>query len=210
MIREATRQNPSLQREALYNFAKGWPEPKDRSDDFKTIAHAGHPTPRSSSAAACIFVASENIGIRIPAHQLIKQLFDLGNISSQEAKKYLVRSIKCLRGHLGHSANQEATNNRLDSVLNSALSRDIRLGLIHNRVREFCLFWAEYTGQSRVLDAPVSYAACAAYEIGKIEGIGMTLEAIQIAFEVSQGFKSRQQEVQDLLMLIDEHPGVLI
>ena len=209
MIREATRHNPSLQREALYNFTKGWPEPKNRPGEFKTIGHAGHPTPRSSSAAACIFVASERMGIRIPAHQLIKDFFDLGNISSQEAKKYLVRSIKCLRGHLGHSANREATSNRLDGVLNSALSRDIRLGPIHNQVRNFCLFWAEYTGQSRVLDAPVSYAACAAYEIGKMEGTGMSLEDIEIAFEVSQGFRSRQQEVQDLLVFIDEHPGVL-
>ena len=210
MIREATRDNPTLQREALFNFSKGWPEPKNQPPDFKTIAQAGHPTPRSSSAAACIFVASERIGFRIPAHQLINDLFDLGNVSSQDAKKYLIRSIKCLRRHLGHSANQEASSNRLDGVLNSALSRDIRLGTIFNQVRKFCQFWAEYTGQSRVLDAPSSYVACAAYEIGKIEGIGMTLDDIQIAFEVSQGFRNRQGEVQELLTFLEQCTEVIV
>ena len=210
MIREATRQNPTLQREALFNFSAGWPEPKNRSADFKTIAHAGHPTPRSSSAAACIFVASERIGIRIPAHQLINQFFDVGNISFGEAKKYLLRSIKCLRNHLGYSANQEAVSNRLDGVLNSALSRDTRLGSIFNQVRKFCHFWAEIKGNSRVLDAPGSYAACAAYEIGKIEGIGMTLDDIQVAFEVSQGFRTRQREVQELLAFKEEFPEVVV
>ena len=209
MIREATRDSPTLQREALYNFSKGWPEPQSQPADFKTIAHAGHPTPRASSAAACILVAGERMGIRIPAHQLITQFFDSGKTSQKEAKKYLTRSIKCLRSHIGHAARKEATNNRLDSVLNAALARENRLGKIFNEVRSFCLFWAEYTGQSRVLDAPASYAACAAYVIGKSNTIGLTLEDIQKAFEVSPGFRVRVSEVQDLYSFTVKHPGVL-
>ena len=209
IIRESTRDKPTLQKEALFNLSKGWPEPKNRPPEFRTIALAGHPTPRESSAAACIIVASERMGIRIPAHRMIGELFDLDKVTSRDARKYLTRSIKCLRGHLGHRARQEATNNRLDSILNSAFDRDLRLGPIHERVRRFCLFWAEYTGRSRVLDAPKSYAACAAYEIGRLEGIGMTLEDIEVASDVSQGFRAKRIEVQDLLAFVETHPGVL-
>ena len=83
------------------------------------------------------------------------------------------------------------------------------MGPIFGKVRSFCHFWAESSGQSRVLDSPASYAACAAYELGKIAGIGMTLADIEIAFEVSQGFRAKRIEVQDLLVYIENHPGVL-
>ncbi len=209
IIRQATQNSPTLQKEALYNLSKGWPEPKNRSTTFQTIASAGHPTPRESSAAACIFVAAERMGIRIPAHRIVDDIFTLNKITAADARKYLTRSIKCLRGHLGSRARQEATSSRLDSVLNSAFNRDSRLGPIHDRVRRFCHFWADYTGQSRVLDSPVSYAACAAYELGKLADIGMTLEDIEAAFEVSQGFRAKRSEVQDLLTFIESNPGVL-
>jgi hypothetical protein len=209
IIRQSTQDTPTLQKEALYNLSKGWPEPKNRPATFQTIASAGHPTPRESSAAACIFVAAERMGIRIPAHRIVDDIFNLNKVSAAEARKYLTRSIKCLRSHLGSHARHEATSSRLDSILNSAFNRDCRLGPIHDRVRRFCHFWAEYTGQSRVLDSPVSYAACAAYELGKIADIGMTLEDIEVAFEVSQGFRANRTEVRDLLTFIESHPGVL-
>jgi hypothetical protein len=211
IIKDLTRDQPTLQKEALFNLSKGWPEPKNRPPDFQTIALAGHPTPRESSAAACIIVAAERMGIHIPAHRIIGDLFDLDRMSSAEARKYLTRSIKCLRIHLGPRARKEATSHRLDSILNSAFHRDPRLGPIFDQVHRLCHFWAEFTGQSRVLDSPKSYAACAAYELGKIEGIGMTLEDIEIAFEVSQGFRAKQKqtELRELLAFIDRHPGVL-
>jgi hypothetical protein len=209
MIKGLTRDQPSLQKEALFNLSQGWPEPKNRAADFPTIAMAGHPTPRESSAAACIIVAAERMGIRITENRIISDLFDLNNMSSAEASKYLRRSIKCLRSHLGPRARKEATSHRLDSVLNSAFHRDARLGPIFDKVRLLCHFWADYSGQSRVLDSPATYAACAAYELGKIQGIGMTLEDIEVAFEVSQGFRAKRDEVRDLLAFIDSHPGVL-
>lgn len=208
-IRAFTQDQPTLQKEAIFNLTKGWPDPKNRPGDFRTIALAGHPTPRASSAAACIIVAAERMGIRIPAHRLIGEFFDLQKVSSQDAKKYLIRSIKCLRTHLGHRASLEATGNRLDSVLNAAFDRDTRLGPIHDCVRRFCLFWAESTGQSRVLDSPSSYAACAAYEIGRQAGIGMTLKDIEISFDVSQGFRAKRNEVQEILAFLEKNPGVL-
>ena len=119
------------------------------------------------------------------------------------------RSIKCLRRHLGPRARKEATSNRLESALDSAFQRDNRLGSIYSKIRIFCEFWAEKTGNSRILDSPASYAACAAYEIGKTEGIGMTLEDIEIAFDISQGFRSYTKEVRDLLTFIESHPGVM-
>jgi hypothetical protein len=187
----------------------GWPEPKNRSSDFVTIGHASHPVPRESSAAACIFVAAERMGINIPARRLITEMFDLSKVTSGLADKYLRRAIKCMRHHLGPRARKEATQHRLNAILDSAFSRDKRLGPIHRLVYRFCIFWAEYTGKSRVLDAPASYAACAAYEIGKLQNIGLTLEDIEAAFLVSQGFRMRSSEVQDLLAFIDNHPGVL-
>ena len=209
MIREYTPGQPTLRDEALHNLSVGWPEPKNRSSDFVTIGHASHPVPRESSAAACIFIAAERIGFSMPAHRLITDLFDLSNITSGLANKYLRRAIKCLRHHLGPRARKEATQHRLDATLDSAFSRDNRLGTIHRRVRRFCLFWAEYTGESRVLDSPASYAACAAYEIGKIEDLGLTLDDIESAFLVSQGFRARSKEVRNLLAFIDSHPEVL-
>ena len=132
IIKSLTQDQPTLQKEALYNLSKGWPEPKNRSADFQTIAMAGHPTPRESSAAACIIVAAERMGIHIPAHRMVSDLFDLDRMTSAEARKYLTRSIKCLRIHLGPRARKEATSTRLDSVLNSAFDRDVRLGPIFN------------------------------------------------------------------------------
>ena len=208
-IKALTLEQPTLQREALYNLSKGWPEPKNRPSEFHTIAQAGHPTPRESSAAACIIVAAERIGIQIPAHKIISELFDIDRVKAADARKYLIRSIKCLRGHLGPRARKEATSNRLDSALDSAFQRDNRLGPIYPKIRSFCEFWAEKSGNSRILDSPASYAACAAYEIGKTEGIGMTLEDIEIAFEISQGFRSYAKEVRDLLTFIESHPGVV-
>ena len=208
-IKGWTQDKPALQREALYNFSKGWPEPKDRSADFFTIAQAGHPTPRESSAAACIIVASQRMGIHIPAHQIISDMFDIGRIKAADAQKYLMRSIKCLRGHLGPRARLEVTSQRLDSLLNAAFDRDIRLGPIHSKVRRFCHFWAEKSGNSRILDAPDLYAACVAYELAKITGIGMTLGDIEVAFDVSQGFRAYRAEVQDLLAFTEKYPEVL-
>lgn len=209
IIKDLTRDQPTLQKEALFNLSKGWPEPKNRPADFQTIAQAGHPTPRESSAAACLIVAAERMGIHIPAHRIIGDLFDLDCISSAEATKYLKRSIKCLRIHLGPRARKEATSQRLDSVLNAAFDRDIRLGPIHGKVRQFCHLWAEKSGNSRILDSPDLYAACVAYELAKIEGLGMTLEDIEVAFGVSQGFRTYRAEVQDLLAFIEKYPGVL-
>tara|TARA_B100001250_G_scaffold382044_1_gene374858 strand:- start:72 stop:1076 length:1005 start_codon:yes stop_codon:yes gene_type:complete len=209
MIRESTRGQSALQAEALHNFLVGWPEPSKCSADFITIGHVSHPLPRESSAAACIFVATERMGIDRPVHALISEFYDLDNISFGLAKKYLTRAIKCLRQHLGPRAWKEATDHRLDAVLDSAFAREIRLGKIHRQVRQFCLFWADYSGESRVLDSPASYAACAAYEIGKIENLGMKLEDIEDAFQVSQGFRSKRSEVRDLLEFIDNHPGVI-
>ena len=208
-IREYTVDQPSLRDEALHNLSVGWPEPHNRSSDFVTIGQASHPVPRESSAAACIFVAAERMCISIPARRLITEMFDLSTVTSGLADKYLRRAIKCLRQHLGPRARKEATQHRLDAVLDSAFGRDNRLGVIHRRVRRFCLFWAEYTGESRVLDSPVSYAACAAYEIGKIDDLGLTLEDIESAFQVSQGFRAKGAEVRELLAFIENHPGVL-
>jgi hypothetical protein len=209
MIRENTPDQPTLRAEALHNFSVGWPEPRKCSADFITIGQVSHPVPRESSAAACIFVAAERMGISKPAHQLISDIFDLNNITFGLAEKYLRRAIKCLRQHLGPRARKEATDSRLDAVLDSAFGRQNRLGKIHQRVRRFCLFWAEYSGESRVLDSPASYAACAAYEIAKVDDLGLTLEDIETAFQVSQGFRAKRSEVRDLLAFIESHPGVL-
>ena len=209
MIREKTQGQPTLRAEALHNFSVGWPEPSKCSTDFITIGQVSHPVPRESSAAACIFVAAERMGINRPVHGLISDFYDLANISFGLAKKYLRRAIKCLRQHLGPRARKEATDHRLEAVLDSAFARENRLGKIYRQVHRFCQFWADYTGESRVLDSPASYAACAAYEIGKVESLGLTLEDIEAAFQVSNGFRAKRSEVRDLLSFIDNHPGVI-
>jgi len=208
LIRENTQETDQLRREALYNLSKGWPEPKDRPADFRTTAAAGHPFGKPASAAACILVAAERLGIRAPVRVLVTSLFDMDEMSLRDAQGYITRSIKCLRSHLGKTAHREATGNRLDAVLNAAFDRDARLGPIFERVRSFCRFWAEYK-RPRVLDAPKTYAACAAYEIGKRFGLGLTLEAVETAFDTSQGFRTHSGEVQDLLEFVENHPEVM-
>ena len=140
MIREKTQGQPTLRAEALHNFSVGWPEPSKCSTDFITIGQVSHPVPRESSAAACIFVAAERMGINRPVHGLISDFYDLANISFGLAKKYLRRAIKCLRQHLGPRARKEATDHRLEAVLDSAFARENRLGKIYRQVHRFCQF----------------------------------------------------------------------